>query len=158
MSNKKRYKRKEVFSNPVVQYRIMGTFLFLTVLFIITNFFISRRLLIEISNEIMSLPLSAENSADVMVIMSQQGTTSLIQMGLFIFLAVFVLLMAGVVLSHRIGGPIHQLNKYLEDVTENKTKPRNIIFRKNDFFHKLAGNFNKFQASNKIINEKNKEK
>ena len=161
-NSKQRHKRKEVFSNPKVQSRIMVTFLFLTILFISTNFIISRRLLTEITNQVMSLPLSAENSADVIVIMGQQGATALVQMGLFIFLAVFVLLMAGVILSHRIGGPVYQLNNYLEDMLENKTKPHKIVFRKNDFFHNLADNFNKFQLHQKIISSdtdkaKNKE-
>ena len=150
-NTKQHYKRKEVFSNPKVQSRIMVTFLCLTILFISTNFLINRRLLSEISNQVMTLPLSAENSADVMVIMEQQGATAIVQIGLFIFLAVFVLLMAGVILSHRIGGPIYQLNKYLEDMLENKTKPHKIVFRKNDFFHNLAENFNKFQLNYKII-------
>ncbi len=151
---KQHHKRKEMFSNPKVQSRIMVTFLLLTILFIGTNFFINRRLLTEISNQVMSLPLSAANSADVAVIMGQQGATALIQMGLFIFLAVFVLLMAGVILSHRIGGPIYQLNKYLEDMIAGKTKPRKIVFRKNDFFHNLADNFNKFQLKHEIISDK----
>ena len=59
-NTKQHHKRKEVFSNPKVQSRIMVTFLFLTVLFIITNFFINRRLLSEITNQVMSLPLSTQ--------------------------------------------------------------------------------------------------
>ena len=148
---KQHKKRKEIFSNPLVQYRIMGTFLFLTVIFVATNFFISRQLLSETYNQIMELPLSPENSADIMIIMQQQGTTAFIQMGFFIFLAVFVLLMAGVILSHRVGGPIYQLNKYIEDLLAEKVKPRNIAFRKNDFFHNLADNFNKLQKKYKIL-------
>lgn len=148
-------KRKEIFSNPLVQYRIMGTFVFLTFIFVLTNFFISRQLLSEIYNRIMELPLSPENSSDIVIIMQQQGTTALIQMGFFIFLAVFVLLMAGVILSHRVGGPIYQLNKYIDELVQGKVKPRNISFRKNDFFHELASNFNKLQKKYGILKESN---
>ena len=58
---------------------------------------------------------------------------------------------AGVILSHRVGGPIYQLNKYIEDLLAEKVKPRNIAFRKNDFFHNLADNFNKLQKKYKIL-------
>ncbi|MCK5529590.1 MAG: hypothetical protein KAI74_07885 [Kiritimatiellae bacterium] len=154
-TTKHHYKRKEVFSNPAVQSRIMITFLFLTLLFVITNFFISQRLLSAISSQIMKLPLSPENSTDAIIIMSQQGSTTLIQMGVFIFLSVFVMLMSGIILSHRIGGPIYQLHKYFDDMSENKIKPRKIVFRKNDFFHELTDSFNKFQVSQKILNDDN---
>lgn len=159
-STKHHIKRKEVFSNPSVQLRIMVTFLSLTILFVITNFLISQRLLSAVSNQIMNLPLSPENSTDVIIIMSQQGSTTLVQMGAFIFLSVFVMLMAGVILSHRIGGPIYQLHKYFDDMSDNKIKPRKIVFRKNDFFHELIDSFNRFQVCKKILNDepKNDEK
>lgn len=148
------YKRKELFSNYKVQSRIMLTFSLLTLLFLGTNFFITHRLLTETSNQVISLPLSPQNNADILIIMKQQSTMALTQIGFFIFLAVCVLLMSGFILSHRIGGPILQLQKYFDDMSDNKTKPRKIIFRKNDFFHELTDSFNKFQVSQKILPNK----
>ena len=146
-----RYKRKEMLSNPRVQLRIMLSFGFLALLFIATNCYISRQLLGGITRQVLQLPLSPANQADLVLILEQQGGNVALQLALFIFLSVFVLLMAGVVLSHRIGGPIHQLTKYLDEMSRDAVTPRRIRFRKNDFFHKLAVTFNTFQESRGIV-------
>ncbi len=153
-----RYKRKEMFSNPRVQLRILMSFGFLALLFIATNCYISKQLLSNLGEQVLQLPLSANNQADLVLILEQQGRNVALQLALFIFLSVFVLLMAGVVLSHRIGGPIYQLTKYLDEMSRDAVKPRRIKFRKSDFFGKLATTFNTFQESRGIVPPAGEEK
>lgn len=56
----------------------------------------------------------------------------------FIFLSVF-----GVLLSHRVAGPIVKINNFIEDLTEDKD-PGTITFRKKDFFKEFAETINKY--------------
>ena len=64
-----RYKRKEMFSNPRVQLRILMSFGFLALLFIATNCYISKQLLSNLGEQVLQLPLSANNQADLVLIL-----------------------------------------------------------------------------------------
>lgn len=50
----------------------------------------------------------------------------------------------GIVLSHRISGPLYQLKKYMDENTLESTKSRPLKFRKGDFFQEIPDSFNKF--------------
>ncbi len=57
-------------------------------------------------------------------------------------LSVFFLAGVGLILSHRIAGPLYQLGKYLESYDKNNAIQLN--FRKGDFFPELPEKVNKF--------------
>lgn len=147
------YKRKEIFSNPRVQSKIVIVFGALAVLFIATNYQVVHRLFADLSNDMVRLPLAPENRTDLFLILEQQEQMLDIQLAIFTFLSIFVLVVGGVLLSHRIGGPLYQLRKYLDGMTEGTVRPRRIGFRKYDFFHDLADSFNRFQRSKGILEE-----
>lgn len=56
----------------------------------------------------------------------------------FLFLSIF-----GLLLSHRVAGPLVKLNNHLEKLSENKD-PGELIFRKKDFFHEIPLTINKY--------------
>lgn len=142
-----RYRRRDLFSNPGAQGRIVLIFLALAVLFAATNYHVARRVFDDLSGHMNRLPLSPENRIDISLILEQQARTVDLQLSVLTFLAVFTLLMGGVLLSHGIGGPVHQLRAYLEEMAAGAATPRPIRFRKYDFFHDLARSFNKFQRT-----------
>ena len=147
----KRHKRKEIFSNPAFQVRIVLVFLVLAVLFIATHCYVVRALLQSTETEIGRLPLPPTARTDISLILEQQAHTLDLQLGLLTFLTVFVLLMGGILLSHRIGGPLYQLRTYLDAASRDATPPRRIAFRKGDFLHDLAASFNRFQEQKGIL-------
>jgi len=146
-----RFKRRQVFSNPGVQIKIVLVFGLLAVLFIAANYHIGYRLLKGISHDIMHLPLSADNRSDVILMFEQQGRMLELQLALFTFFSIFALLTGGVLLSHKIGGPLYQLRKYLNEMADDAVEPRKIRFRKRDFFQDIANSFNSFQESKGIL-------
>jgi methyl-accepting chemotaxis protein len=146
-----KYKRRQLFSNPTVQIKIVLVFGLIAVLFIATNYHIGLRLLKGITHDIMQLPLSADNRSDVILMFEQHGGMLEWQLKLFTFLNIFVLLTGGVLLSHKIGGPLYQLRKYLNEIADDAVEPRKIRFRKSDFFQDIADSFNAFQESKGIL-------
>ncbi len=47
----------------------------------------------------------------------------------------------GIILSHRVAGPLHKLKMSIDNITNGKTDTR-VFFRKNDHFQDLAASFN----------------
>jgi methyl-accepting chemotaxis protein len=143
--------RKQLFSNPAVQGRIMAAVAVLAVLYGATAYYMSRSALWSLSGEVLRLPLSDVNRADVRLLLEQQSLTLNIQMALFIVLVIMMLMLGGLLMSHRIGGPIYQLVTYLRQMARGTVEPRRIRFRKHDFFHELADAFNDFQEGRGIL-------
>lgn len=151
ISKKTRYRRTQFLSNPKVQIKIILVFAVLGILYAGTNYYIAKSTLWSVTSDILRLPLSGANRDDVNLLINQQCLTLDMQLGLFTTLVVTVLILAGVFMSHRLGGPIYQLTTYLAQMTEGTVVPRRIRFRKQDFFHDLADRFNSFQESQGIV-------
>lgn len=146
-----KHRRRQVLSNPRVQLRIIAVFFLLAVAYAATGYFVVISALRRLGNETLSLTLPASARSDVVILLRKNLETLNIQMGIFIFFSIFILTMAAVLLSHRIGGPIYQLEKYLQQMARRETSAREIRFRKGDFFHDLARSFNEFQRSRGIL-------
>ena len=146
-----RHRRRQILSNPRVQLRIIVVFFLLAVAYAATGYFVVTGALRRFGNETLALSLPASARTDVAILLRKNMETLNIQMGLFIFFSIFILTMAAVLLSHRIGGPMYQLEKYLRQMARGETSPREIRFRKGDFFHELARSFNEFQRSRGIL-------
>ncbi|MBN1558352.1 MAG: methyl-accepting chemotaxis protein [Lentisphaerae bacterium] len=147
------YIRRELISNPSVQYRIIFLFGFLALLYAALNYYISTYAVTAFGRDVLDLSLTHAERADVNILLDQRLRTLDAQLAVFTFLSVSMLLLGGVYLSHRIGGPLHQLDRYLEDVTEGRVPPRRIRFRKPDYFHEVARRFNAFQVKYGILKE-----
>lgn len=60
-------------------------------------------------------------------------------LGLFMVLALFF---GGVMLSHRVAGPLYRLHCHMKDIADGKTS-RHVKFRQKDYFQELSSAFNK---------------
>ena len=65
-----------------------------------------------------------------------------------------ILSIGGILLSHKVAGPLYRLKRHMLDVAYGKTL-RETGFRSGDFFHELADSFNKVIARHKEEVEKN---
>ena len=144
---KRKYKRRNVMSNPKVQLRIIRLFALLSIFYAGTGWYIGKSTLKRAKAEIAALPLTPAQHQDVKVVLHQHSSTQDQQLAIFTFLTFTILVMGSVMLSHTIGGPIYQLREYLRARTSGQVKPRRIRFRKGDFFFDLADAFNDFQEN-----------
>ncbi len=71
------------------------------------------------------------------------------------------IVIGGLILSHRIAGPVFRLQEYLESLVENRTFKK-LSFRKRDYFSDLAESMNKaiglLQSSGPLPEAKSKSK
>ncbi|MDP6631059.1 MAG: hypothetical protein QGH42_11180 [Kiritimatiellia bacterium] len=146
-------KRSNIFSNPRVQWRIVLTFSAIALVFAATSWYVSLGAIDAVHSEVDRLDLTSIQERDLHIIAREQRTVLNIQLMIQTFAAFVVLTMAAVVLSHHIGGPLHQLSAYLAEVVEGEVQPRRIGFRHHDFFEDLPGLFNAFQAKFGILKE-----
>jgi methyl-accepting chemotaxis protein len=144
-------RRRNILSNPRVQIRIILLFVFLSVMFAATNWYVSKGALRSLYNDIAAESKAASIQGDLQVSYDQQGATLNAQLMLLTALSFVVLTLAGIFLSHTIGGPVYRLTRYLRDVAEGKSEAQRLRLRKHDFFHDLCDSFNAFQQSRGII-------
>ena len=145
--------RNVLLINPHFQFRFIGLLVFATFL-AISIFYLSE---IFFFKEMIEKGMSANLPEDHIyfdLISSQKNfmdkvflITSIV---VFLFLLIF-----GLLLSHRIAGPLHKLNESLEDLAANK-KIKKITFRKKDFFRELPDSFNKVVDSYQSSSHQNK--
>lgn len=73
----------------------------------------------------------------------QKNDLTLIVLLASIALAVIIFVW-GILLSHRISGPLYHLKKYMDEADIETVRTRPLKFRKGDFFHEIPESFNKF--------------
>lgn len=81
----------------------------------------------------------ASDISDTIIQMFQKDWQSFLY--IFAVIYIFFLLVGGLVLSHRIAGPMEKLKKHLQKCTETKALST-IQFRDGDFFADVAESFN----------------
>jgi nitrogen fixation/metabolism regulation signal transduction histidine kinase len=138
-------------SLPAAQLRIMAVFGLLAVLYAGLNVYISRRALARLAAEAMNLDLTPRAAHDLRVLILEHSATLDLQLTIFLLLSFCMVAMAGLVLSHRLGGPVYHLKTYLDGITTGSITPRDVRFRKDDFFHDLAAAFNRFQRHQGLV-------
>ena len=72
-----------------------------------------------------------------------QGQSLLLIFIICSFLAIAIVAISGLILSHRIAGPIHRLKMHFAELTQGKVMPK-LSFRKNDFFTEVPGVINEY--------------
>ena len=158
MIKEKHHRRKSILSNPKEQMRIIIFFSILAIIYAAINYGMNIRALNTMANKILEIPQSLEMQHDVSVLLSHQTSILSLQLIIFTLLAILMLIMGVVLMSHRIGGPIYHITKYMREVSDGTVQPRPIKFRKGDFFHEMAETFNKFQEKQYPLNETTDEK
>lgn len=67
--------------------------------------------------------------------------------------SLFTVLVWGMVLSHRIAGPLHRLKTHALDVSQGKTE-QDVAFRRKDYFLDVAEAYNKIMESYRKLGER----
>ncbi len=136
--------RKVYLINPSFQLRVTSYFIILAVINILVfygcvyyffDMFISK-------GAELGLP---KNHALFLFMKEQLGQMT----SVFIFtslITVFIILVAGVIISHRIAGPMYRLNKDLKEMAKNQ-ELKSLKFRKKDFFQEIPEAFNQVVES-----------
>jgi hypothetical protein len=147
----KKHTRKNIFSNPAIQGRILILFFILAALLIATNWTMSCRALSRLGQNVMELSSEATYQRDVTLLLKQQQAVLTIQFVIYSLLSFVLVALGAVVLSHRIGGPLHHLTTYCRGVVHGTTKPQAVKFRKRDIPQDVATAFNEFQRHHGIV-------
>ncbi len=153
MTKKTYTRRKNILSNPKEQMRIIIFFSILAIVYASINYFMNMWSLKSLANKILEIPQPLDMQHDVSILLSQQSSILNIQLIIFTLLATVMLILGIVLLSHRIGGPIYHITKYMREISDGTAKPRCISFRKGDFFHEMAATFNEFQEKQKLFSK-----
>jgi signal peptidase II len=128
-------KRKTIFINPQFQYKLIGHFLAITlcvcVIIWIANLYFIRKLMML--GQDLNLPTNHPFYQFVGGLRADLNLTFIVVS----LISGVVIVGVGAILSHRIAGPIHALNKHLK---ENQDSP--LKFRQNDFFPEICDNLN----------------
>lgn len=138
-------RRRNVLSLPGAQLRIIGLFTVMALLYAAVNAYVSRSALQRLATDALAIQAPPQVHRDLERTIIQHGDTLDLQLVLFTFLSFTMLVLAGVLISHRIGGPVYHLKAYMDGQVKATVPPRRIQFRKDDFFHDLAAGFNTFQ-------------
>ena len=147
------YKRKRWIINPSFQYRFIGIFIVVSILMSLFIVSFSWQTYASFSKELsqketkMSLYTDLVNEyvepgATVFWVPKETKRQVLVKLFAFTaFISLFVLIL-GIIISHRIAGPLHRLNNSLLAVSRDEPVPQ-LKFRDKDEFQILADSFNK---------------
>ena len=133
------HKRKKLIIYPEFQYKFIGYFLSAIFISCFLLYVGQFYLIKELYHEGVSLNLPLDHEYFKILSYHEEKfkeiffTTVVV---FFIFFSIF-----GLILSHRIAGPLVKLNKAIKKVIEGED-PKEIQFRKNDFFKEVADNYN----------------
>jgi len=141
---KKKDERKNYLINPRFQLSMVGIFIGIALIVNIINFLsitYSFHEIIAAGNQA-NLP---ENSQFFKFIHSQETRFTSIFLWTSLISAT-TLIVFGILLSHKIAGPIYRINQDLKSMTKDG-KLRTLHFRKGDFFVETTKTFNEFVKS-----------
>ena len=144
-------RRRNVYSNPKAQSKIILLFFLLAVLYAGVNWYISLHTIRELASSMDALPLSEVARHDLDVLVSERTYVLNLQLTLFTVLSTLTVALGGLLLSHRIGGPIYHLRTYMKGLAAGHVAPGPVCFRRNDFFHDLAAAFNALQRKQGLL-------
>jgi len=133
--NRKKNLRRQYLINPRFQWALITFFSSLAFLTVLMNLYAFRLIFQKYRDNLFSLGLAPDHP---MLLILEEQRQDMLRMVLSSSGLLFVfLLVGGVLVSHRIAGPIHRLRTHLEKILENPSGPR-LTFRKNDYFQELA--------------------
>ncbi len=144
-------RRKNFFSDPKSQIRLILFFVVLAVIYASLNVYIGKRAYNAMLADVQTLPMPAQSQTDVSIMASDHEEALNLQLALFTVLMGAMMVLASIAISHRVGGPMTHLRIYMRGVMNGSVEPRKIAFRKADFFHDVAELFNEFQVHQGIL-------
>jgi hypothetical protein len=132
--------RKVILINKPFQYSILGWFSLLSALLIAIFYTTIWYFFHNLEKEAISVGLPPDHIFFTFI--NQQKS---IMDNVFIFssiIALFVILMGGLILSHKVAGPLYRLTKHLQGHDRSNITP--LKFRKGDYFPEIEESFNEF--------------
>ena len=132
--------RKVILINKAFQYSILGWFSLLSVL-LITIFYTSLWYFFNnLKNEAISVGLPTDHIFFTFI--SEQKSNMDNVFILTSLLAMFLILIGGLIISHKVAGPLYRLTNHLKKHNRNNIVP--VKFRKGDYFPEIEEAFNQF--------------
>lgn len=131
---KKHFKRRQFLVNPTFQFRIMGWMTLISLAPVFVFFTAHHYFFWQLEKLGLDLGLGAEHVYFKFLEVQSQKLFII-----FIICSVLTcacVLLLGLMLSHRIAGPIHRLKSYLRDYHKNAKNPP-LSFREGDYFGEL---------------------
>jgi hypothetical protein len=142
-SDIKKYKRSIILINERFQIKF-SVLLLIPILIIQILFWLAIEIFIQNMikrGELHHLPVG-HNYYNLLAIQKNELTNILIGISLIV---AFLMFIWGIYISHKIAGPFHKLEKYLNEANSLEDVKRiKLEFRKNDFFLNIPTAFNQF--------------
>jgi len=134
-SKKQKYERKSILINPGFQYRIIGYMILFTLillgLFMLAFDHFEKELLVQASF------LNLKEHPLFFDFLTKQIHSLQAMIGLLCIASVLYFGLGGLIVSHRLAGPIYQIKKNLLEFKKNQ-KFKRIVLRDKDYFKDLA--------------------
>lgn len=153
MMNSKIYKRKRIIINPSFQYRLIIFFFVVSIVMSVAILSFSWKtyssFITKLSEKEAEMSLYTdlidefvEAGVQVFWVPAEFKKEVVTRLVIFTLLLSVIVVLIGVIISHRIAGPLHRLNNYL--IKFSKGEPiTNLRFRDKDEFQSLAYSFNR---------------
>jgi methyl-accepting chemotaxis protein len=132
--------RKSFIINKKFQYSLIGYFLFLSLVMSAINFLGIWYFFSSIKEQAFIANLPGDHV--FIDFLSHQKTILLSIFFIVSALTFLVVFFLGVMISHKIAGPLYRLKKHLESTSTKTVSP--VEFRKGDYFNDLKDAFNEF--------------
>lgn len=143
MFNMQRRGLKSFIINAGFQFRVIWSFMALS-LVSVAILFASVQYSFYRSKEFLKAAGFSNENLFYQAMVQQQQQLSYVFLGVCCVL-ILGFLMVGLVVSHRIAGPLYKLRKHMDDVASGYTS-QDVYFRKRDYFPEIADGFNRVMA------------
>ncbi|MEO5969916.1 MAG: hypothetical protein ABIQ95_08310 [Bdellovibrionia bacterium] len=139
MTKKSLNKRKKFFINPAFQLRFIGFSVIVSATAMSVFYFCNYYFFYSLRNLGSGFGLPVTHSFFTLI---QRQQTILNHIFIICALALLlIILVMGIIFSHRIAGPIYRMQRHMIELSKSKNYT-DVRFRKNDFFPELAEAFN----------------
>jgi methyl-accepting chemotaxis protein len=150
MAENYRYKRKIYIVNKKFQYRYLFIILFTMLVTVFSVYFTTFYVIWNsVIDAFFFVPEAAKKLADIMA-----HTSELLVIPVLLLAAVFTF--AGILLSHKVAGPLYRVEKVAEELSKGNLDVK-VKFRKGDELHELADALNNMIGGIKSIVREDKD-
>lgn len=151
----KKYKRSQYLINPAFQLDVIKKFIVLVFFNIISFYWIVYYFFFNL--ESLGKMVGLNNNHPFFLFVVEQKKLMMILFLIIAVINVAVILLTGVLVSHKVAGPLYRLRNYLDN--KDITNAGQVNFRKGDYFLDIEKSFNKFiERSQGKINNPTKDK
>lgn len=144
-------RRRDYLINPRFQLSLIFFFcilaLFAIVVFYAENLYIFDRFTSEVGSE----ELLQDPAIQGMI--AEESRRMTLVFGITSFSVLLMMVVGGLVLSNRVAGPLHRLQKHMKQISSRSTD-QGVSFRKHDYFQELATSYNELLGSLGLIKTK----